>query len=112
MRVVSPCEPLRMLTEDELAHLSNAIRRHRFVTAPYNRGVSTLAPYGTILRGDALYLQAVTVARDGVSVSRPKLGSFKVSGLSDLRPTPVRFSPGGLYSTVQRRATVDRRNSG
>lgn len=98
-----------MLTEDELAQLSAAIREHRFVTVRYNRGASTLAPYGTIMRGGARYLQAITVARDGEPVSRPRLGAFKVSGLSDLRSTPISFSPGGLYSAVERRATRGRR---
>lgn len=93
-----------MLTEAEMALLSEAIREHRFVTVRYNRGVSTLAPYATLSRREELYLQAVTVARDGTQPGRLKLGTFKVAGLSDLRPTPVPFSPAQLYAQVERHA--------
>jgi hypothetical protein len=93
-----------MLNPTELEMLAAAIREHRFVTVRYNRGVSTLAPYGTLARRDALYLKAVTVARDGAQPGRLKLGTFKVAGLSDLQPTPVSFSPSGLYGQVERQA--------
>ena len=93
-----------MLTEDELAVLAAAIREHRFVTVRYNRGVSTLAPYGTVTKRDELYLSAVTIARDGIQPGRLKLGTFKVAGLSDLQATPVPFSPTALYAQVERQA--------
>ena len=93
-----------MLTEPELEVLAEAIRDHRFVTVRYNRGVSTLAPYGTFTKRDALYLTAVTIARDGVQPGRLKLGTFKAAGLSDLQPTPVPFSAGALYAQVERQA--------
>ena len=93
-----------MLTEAELAVLAEAIREHRFVTVRYNRGVSTLAPYGTVTKRDELYLTAVTIARDGVQPGRLKLGTFKVAGLSDLQATPVPFSAGALWAQVERQA--------
>ena len=93
-----------MLTEEELAALAEAIRDHRFVTVRYNRGISTLAPYGTLTKRGELYLSAVTIARDGAQPGRLRLGSFKVAGLSGLEATPVPFSPRGLYAQVERQA--------
>jgi len=93
-----------VLTEAELAVLAEAIREHRFVTVRYNRGVSTLAPYGTLTKRDELYLTAVTIARDGVQPGRLKLGTFKVAGLSDLQATPVPFSATALWAQVERQA--------
>ena len=93
-----------MLSDAELALLTDAIREHRFVTVRYNRGSATLAPFGTLTRHDELYLQAVTVARDGTQPGRLKLGTFKVAGLSELQPTPVAFSPTALYAQVERQA--------
>jgi hypothetical protein len=93
-----------MLSEAELALLADAIREHRFVTVCYNRGVSTLAPYGTFTRRDELYLTAVTIARDGAQPGRLKLGTFKVAGLSELQATPVPFSATGLFTQVERQA--------
>jgi hypothetical protein len=91
-----------MLTAAELAMLAEAIRDHRFVTVRYNRGLSTLAPYGTFTRHDELYLSAVTIARDGAQPGRLKLGTFKVAGLSALQTTPVPFSAPKLYAQVER----------
>ncbi|MBV9930083.1 MAG: WYL domain-containing protein [Alphaproteobacteria bacterium] len=93
-----------MLNASELEALAEAIRDHRYVTVRYNRGVSTLAPYGTLTRRDELYLTAVTIARDGVQPARLKLGTFKAAGLSDLQATPVPFSPAALYAQVERQA--------
>lgn len=93
-----------MLTEAELALLGEAIREHRFVTVRYNRGASTLAPYGTFEKHGELYLSAVTIARDGAQPGRLKLGTFKVAGLSALEATPVPFSAPGLYAQVARQA--------
>lgn len=93
-----------MLNDEELAQLGHAIKDHRFVTVRYNRGVSTLAPYGTLSRRGELYLSAVTIVRDGTRPGRLKLGTFKVAGLSELQPTPVPFSAGGLYAQIERQA--------
>ena len=93
-----------MLNDEQLAELNAAIRDHRFVTVEYNRGVSTLAPYGTLTKRGELYLSAVTIVRDGVRPGRLKLGTFKVAGLSALQATPVPFSPAGLYAQVERQA--------
>jgi WYL domain len=93
-----------VLTEAELALLAEAIRDHRFVTVRYNRGLSTLAPYGTVTRRGEIYLTAVTIARDGVQPGRLKVGTFKAAGLSDLQATPVPFSASGLWTQVERQA--------
>jgi hypothetical protein len=93
-----------MLDDAERVLLADAIREHRFVTVRYNRGVSTLAPYGTVERKGALYLNAVTIVRDGARPARLKLGTFNVGGLSELAATPVPFSPTALYAQVERQA--------
>lgn len=93
-----------MLNEEELSRLGEAIRAHRFVTVRYNRGVSTLAPFGTQERKGDLYLTAVTIARDGAQPGRLKMGTFKVAGLSELQATPVPFVPTALYAQVERQA--------
>jgi hypothetical protein len=93
-----------VLTDAELELLAEAIREHRFVTVRYNRGVSTLAPYGTFTKRDELYLTAVTIARDGVQPGRLKVGTFKAAGLSDLQATPVPFSAAALWAQVERQA--------
>lgn len=93
-----------MLTASELAQLAEAIREHRFVTVRYNRGASTLAPYGTFMKHGEPYLSAVTIARDGAQPSRLKLGTFKLAGLSALEATPVSFSAPRLYAQVERQA--------
>jgi hypothetical protein len=93
-----------MLTDAEREVLAGAIAEHRFVTVRYNRGVSTLAPYGTIDKKGEMYLSAVTIVRDGVRPGRLRLGTFKVAGLSGLEATPVPFSPRALYAQVERQA--------
>lgn len=93
-----------MLTDSEMEMLASAIAEHRFVTVGYNRGVSTLAPYGLIERKGELYLSAVTIVREGVRPGRLRLGTFKAAGLSGLEMTPVPFSPGALYAQVERQA--------
>jgi hypothetical protein len=92
-----------------MLRLREAIDGHRFVTVRYNRGVSTLAPYGTFTRRGELYLSAVTVVREGARPARLKLGTFKMVGLSELQATPVPFSAPALFAQVQRQAQPERR---
>jgi hypothetical protein len=83
------------------AALRGAIEAKLLVSVRYNQGISILAPYATFLRHGDPYLRAVTVARDGREPSRLKLGTFKLSGLSDLHVTPVPFSPSALYRRIE-----------
>lgn len=80
--------------------LLEAIARGTCVEAVYNRMRVILAPHILYTRHDELYVDAVTVERDGLPPREVKLGAFKLSGLHELalaerpfQPEPV-FDPG------------------
>lgn len=80
--------------------LLEAIARGTCVQAVYNRMRVILAPHILYTRHDELYVDAVTVERDGLPPRETKLGAFKLSGLHELalaerpfQPEPV-FNPG------------------
>ena len=74
------------------ATVFEAIVKHQMLSASYNRGQVTLAPHVLYTRHDELYVDAVTVERDGKPPKEVKIGSFKLSGLGGLRLTPRRFT--------------------
>lgn len=74
------------------AAVRHAITKRVLVTATYNRGRSTLAPHSIFTRHGELYLRAITVERDGRQPKEPKLGTFKLIGLSDVAATRRLFS--------------------
>lgn len=78
--------------------LAAAIERKLRVTAVYNKGRVVLAPHILYTRHDELYLDAVTVERDGAAPREMKLGTFKVQGLKDPCLDNYRFRP---FSTFQ-----------
>jgi hypothetical protein len=68
------------------------------VTAVYNKMAVTLAPHILYTRHGELYLDAVTVERDGNLPRELKLGSFKVTGLTEVQISERDFEPMmGLY---------------
>jgi len=73
--------------------LAAAIERKVRITAVYNKGRVILAPHILYTRHDELYLDAVTVERDGAAPREPRLGTFKVQGLNDPRLDNYRFNP-------------------
>ena len=60
-----------------------AIARRRCLHAVYNRAPVRLAPHILYTRHDELYVDAVTVERDGRKPREIKLGTFKLSGLHE-----------------------------
>lgn len=70
-----------------------AIAKRTCIVAMYNKGRVKLAPYVLYARDEAAFLDAVTIERDGLSPREPRLGAFRVSGLSALRPTVETFDP-------------------
>jgi hypothetical protein len=74
-----------------------AIVKHLAIAASYNRGEVTLAPHILYTRHGELYLDAVTIERDGKPPKEMKLGTFKLAGLSPLRITARRFTPSELF---------------
>ena len=67
-----------------------AIALRRCLEATYNRMVVKLAPHILYTRHGELYVDAVTVERDGRPPKETKLGTFKLAGLD----------VGGLVDTV------------
>lgn len=66
------------------ALLLQAIALKQCVEATYNRMRVSLAPHILYTRHDELYVDAVTVERDGQPPREVKLGTFKLSGLQEL----------------------------
>jgi hypothetical protein len=80
-----------------------AIVKKLAVAASYNRGEVTLAPHVLYTRHGELYLDAITIERDGKPPKETKLGTFKLAGLSPLRLTARRFSVNPLFRSGDRR---------
>ena len=74
-----------------------AIVKRLAIAATYNRGEVTLAPHILYTRHGELYLDALTIERDGAPPKEVKLGTFKLAGLSPLRLTARRFTPSELF---------------
>lgn len=73
--------------------LAAAIERQVRISAIYNKGRVILAPHILYKRHDELYIDAVTIERDGAAPREAKLGTFKVDGLNDPRLDNYRFRP-------------------
>lgn len=74
-----------------------AIVKQQAIAATYNRGTVTLAPHVLYTKHGEIYLDALTLERDGQPPKEAKIGAFKLAGLSALRITPRRFKPSELY---------------
>ena len=74
-----------------------AIVRKLAVAATYNRMDVTLAPHVLYTRHNELYVDAVTLDRDGRPPREIKLGTFKLAGLQPLRITARRFEVNALF---------------
>ena len=70
-----------------------AIARRLCLTAVYNRTAVRLAPHILYERHGALFVDAVTIERDGARPKEVKLGAFKLVGLSELALTSRGFLP-------------------
>ena len=73
------------------------------VTATYNKGTVTIAPHILYTRHGELYLDAVTIRRDGQPPREQKVGSFKVAGLGGLTVTDVAFRQSKLFDPALER---------
>ena len=70
-----------------------AIARQLCVAAVYNQARLTLAPHILYTRHDDLFVDAVTIKRNGGPPKELKLGTFKCSGLHELTLTAHGFEP-------------------
>lgn len=74
-----------------------AIARHICIAAVYNRTAITLAPHILYTKHDALFVDAITIERDGKPPKEVKLGAFKLVGLGELGRTSRRFITSAIF---------------
>ncbi len=80
-----------------------AIVKRMAVAATYNRGEIVLAPHILYTRHGELYVDGLTIERDGKPPREPKVGAFKLAGLNPLRITARRFEPSPLFDATEAR---------
>lgn len=74
-----------------------AIVKQLCVATTYNRMEVTLAPHILYTRHGEMYVDAVTLERDGRPPKELKVGAFKLAGLNPLRLTARRFDRSELF---------------
>lgn len=85
------------------ATIIEAIVRQRCVAATYNRAPVVLAPHILYTRNDALYVDAITVTRDGVPPREPKMGTFKLDGLGTVELVGQGFTVSPIFDPAEKR---------
>jgi hypothetical protein len=83
--------------------LLEAIAMRTCITATYNGGVVLLAPHILYTRHDELFIDAVTVEREGRPPREVKLGTFKLAGLKDIAAAPRPFEPFAEFDAQESR---------
>lgn len=73
--------------------LFQAIALRKCVHANYNKGDVRIAPHIMYTKHDEIYVDGVTIERDGRPPRERKLGSFKLTGLKELAIDPTDFEP-------------------
>jgi hypothetical protein len=74
-----------------------AIARRMCIDVVYNRMAMRLAPHILYTRHDDLFIDAVTVTREGQPPRELKIGMFKLSGLHDVVVSDTPFEPQRLF---------------
>jgi len=70
-----------------------AIALKRLVRAVYNGAAMLLAPHQLFQRHGAIFVSALNTARTWRSDEAPRLGQFKLDGLSEVRVADESFEP-------------------
>ena len=91
----APADPSKSLFE--------GIARQLKVAATYNAMVVHIAPYVLYTRAGMLYVAGMVTSRRGETVRQPKLGIFKVDGLSDLTTLEEPFEIAGDFDPADPR---------
>jgi hypothetical protein len=86
-----------------VATILEAIVKRQCVTAAWNRDRVVLAPHVLYMRHGEPFVDAVTVARNNMLPREAKLGTFKLSGLSDLKLSRRGFEPSSLLEPAAER---------
>jgi len=79
--------------DDPAAIISQAIQLKMCISATYNKANFLMAPHALYTRHDELFTDAMVVERDGKPPREAKIGTFKLSGLSAVAMSGVRFTP-------------------
>jgi hypothetical protein len=74
-----------------------AIALRKCVAAQYNRMQVKLAPHILYTRHDEMFVDAVTIERDGNPPREIKLGSFKLAGLTEVKLGDQSFEPAPVF---------------
>ena len=78
--------------------LFEAIALRKCLDATYNRSAVKLAPHILYTRHGELYVDAVTIEREGKPPREVKLGTFKIAGLSGIEVDEDRqFQPEPIF---------------
>lgn len=83
--------------------LLEALALRKCVVATYNRMAVQLAPHILYTRHGELYVDAVTLERDGRPPAEMKLGTFKLAGLREAQVVDRPFTPQGLFDPLDDR---------
>lgn len=85
--------PAANSAEEIEAVVIEAVRDRCCISANYNRGSVVLSPALLYREHDALFLIGATLTRDGKPPREIKLGTFRLSGLTEVRATKKRADP-------------------
>lgn len=80
-----------------------ALALKKCVVATYNRTAVQLAPHILYTRHGELYVDAITLERDGQAPQEMKLGSFKLTGLREPQVVERTFTPQDLFDPAAER---------
>lgn len=75
-----------------------AIALRKCIEATYNRAAVKLAPHILYTRHGELFIDAVTVEREGQPPRETKLGTFKLAGLAIREIVGKTFTPVDLFN--------------
>jgi hypothetical protein len=77
--------------------LLEAIALKKCVTATYNNVAMKLAPHVLYSKNNALFIDAITLEKNGEPPREKKLGAFHLLGLNDLKLTEQLFEIDPLF---------------
>jgi hypothetical protein len=96
----SPDDLPNVAPDDPAAILSQGIQVKVCVAATYNKATFLLAPHILYTKHDELFVDAMVVERDGKPPKEPKMGTFKLTGLTAVTPTGKRFVPQAEFDAL------------
>jgi hypothetical protein len=85
-------------SSDPVDIFHDAIRRKNCVSAVYNRAAVEVAPHVVYSKHGDLFVDGVVLLRDGKPPKEVKLGTFKLAGLSEVKPTSRKFAPHAIFN--------------